>query len=251
KEGNEEKGKGITQSVEDHRKVFSNSMLEFFSPLHIKEKMVEESPSSKVAKEKDEDGFTLVTNRRKSKFLSKSKSKVKEKEEENLMDLMKGRKIDIGNFNVKEGICNESVKNDLISKAVKEKEVNKSTEMAEEKTDLDASKDHNMDMNFIKGMEVFPSIEDLLTPIKEPEEKKEGPCFGLKNLSRENLISRKNKIEPKGKKGDSSCSTPLLEEENPINVEAIISKQGRPNKLESKKKITQKEIDSGKQMCFD
>ncbi|KAH9311773.1 hypothetical protein KI387_026808, partial [Taxus chinensis] len=75
KEGNGEKGKGIMQSAEDHRKDFSKVILEVFSTLRIKENTDSENPTLKDTMEKDEEGFTLVINGRKSKYLSKSEPK--------------------------------------------------------------------------------------------------------------------------------------------------------------------------------
>ncbi|KAH9294319.1 hypothetical protein KI387_040477, partial [Taxus chinensis] len=68
-EGKGEKGKGLMQSAVDHRKDFSKESEKVSTPLRIKEKEVNETPT-KSATEMEEDGFTLVVNRRKSKFLS-------------------------------------------------------------------------------------------------------------------------------------------------------------------------------------
>ncbi|KAH9298221.1 hypothetical protein KI387_029903, partial [Taxus chinensis] len=82
------------QSATDHMKYFFKESEKVSTPLRIKEKVVNKTPI-KSAMEMEEDGFTLVVNRRKSKFLSWSDSKVGEKMEEPVKDFMKGRKIEI------------------------------------------------------------------------------------------------------------------------------------------------------------
>ncbi|KAH9287475.1 hypothetical protein KI387_031592, partial [Taxus chinensis] len=93
-EGKGKKGKGLMKSIVDHRKDFSKESEKVSTPLRIKEKEAIATPT-KFAMEMEKDGFTLVINKRKSKFLSWLDSKLGGKMEKPVKDFMKGRKIEI------------------------------------------------------------------------------------------------------------------------------------------------------------
>ncbi|KAH9290021.1 hypothetical protein KI387_034138 [Taxus chinensis] len=206
------------QSDADHRKYFSKEPEKVSTPLRIKEKVVNKTPI-KSATEMDEDGFTLVVNRRKSKFLSWLDSKVGEKMEEPVKDFMKGRKIEIfssrGNeetlkepANIEQNLKEEWKLGDYVLEEIV-KEHSKREETLGQKVSLDSHAGEGMIGRNVSNFSMEEIMNVNMSPIKMMEEKKEEITPGNKGISREKFPQEKEKWIQKEKRGNPQYP-PLL-----------------------------------------